>query len=124
MGKYIAVDGMTLSFDNPAHSGNISILGLPSLKMKCDGKGVYKDLLAISISNGTDGSITNATGAGVINASAIKVKSEGQFVLRVDDKNNIPIVMTGTNPSPPPPTSTYTTVVKITDAGQTKVKGV
>jgi len=122
MSEFIANNSMTFKFENPAHSGTVTITTPASTKVKAGGVGVHKDNMAIVISNGSDGSITNATGSGVINATAQKAKADGVLVLREGDKNNIPIVMTGTNPSPPPPTSTYTTVVVIDDPGQDKVK--
>ena len=122
MSEYIATENMTFKFDNPAHSGTVTIITTASIKVKADGNAVHKDLMAVSITGGSDGSITNATGAGVINATSTKVKADNVLVLRKDDKNNIPIVMTGTNPAPPPPTSIYTTVVVIDDPGNTKVK--
>lgn len=121
MSKYIAVVGMTLGFVNPAHSGTITVTGASSTKVKAGGQFVYQTSLTISITAGTDGSITNATGTGTITATATKVKAETKLVLRVDDLSDV-ITMTGTNPAPPPPTATYTTQVKITNAGQTKAK--
>ncbi len=120
--EYIAVEGMTLSFQNPAHSGTITVTPLQaSVTTKIDNKGVYSGPIAITISAGTDGSITNATGAGTFIPSSTSTKVDNKFVLRKDDIT-IPITMTGTNPSPPPPTSTYITVVKISAAGQTSTK--
>jgi len=120
--KYIAVEGCTLSFRNPSHSGTITITSPASSKVKADNKGVYKSLLNVVISNGTDGSTTSsATGSGVIIATATKTKADNIFVLRIDDESAV-ITMTGTSMSPPPPTSTYTTTVYISDAGQSKVK--
>ena len=121
MGKFIAVVGCSFSFVNPAHSGTVTVTSSPSTKVKADGNFVYTTPLSITITNGSDGSITNATGSGVINATATKVKVEGIFVMRVDDIS-VPITMTGTNPSPPPPTATYVTTVEINDAGNTKTK--
>jgi hypothetical protein len=121
--KEIAVVGMTFKFVNPAHSGTVTVTGAASTKVKAGGQFVYKTLLAISISNGSDGSTTiNATGTGVLIATAIKNKVDGQFVLRKGDQSTV-IPMTGDNISPPPPTMAYTTVVEIDDPGQNKVRG-
>jgi len=121
--KELAVEGMTFKFVNPAHSGNVVINDPPSSKNKCIGNGIYKDNLSINITNGSDGSITNGTGAGNIAATGSKVKIDNNIlVLRKGDQSGN-ITITGTNPSPPPPTLQYTTQVEIDDPGQTKVKG-
>jgi hypothetical protein len=122
MSENIAVVGMTFKFVNPAHSGTVTVTGSASNKVKADSKFLYKDNLTISIANGSDGSITNATGTGYMIATSTKLKTENVKPLRKGDQSNI-ITMTGTNPSPPPPTLTYTTQVEIDDAGQSKSKG-
>lgn len=119
--KEIAVQGSTLKFQNPAHSGTITITTPPSTNTKVDSKGVYAGVLTVTISNGSDGSITNATGTGTITPTALFVKVDGQLVIRKGDFS-IPITMTGQNPSPPPPTSTYLTTVEIDDPNQTNTK--
>jgi hypothetical protein len=125
MSKYVAVQGCTLSFRNSSHSGTITITSIPSIKVKAVSNGVYKGTINISISNGTDGTVYNASGSGTITATATKTKSDNEFILRIDDESST-ITMTGikTNDSPPPPTitGTYTTTVYISDAGQTKVR--
>jgi hypothetical protein len=121
MSELLAAEGMTFKFLNPAHSGNVAVTGIASLKAKGENKGVYLNNLAITITNGSDGSITNATGSGTMIATAQKILIENQIPLREGDQS-IDIIMTGTNPSPPPPTSTYTTKVEIDDPGQTKWK--
>lgn len=121
--KELAVVGMTFKFVNPAHSGTVTVTGIASTKVKAGGQFVYKTLLSISISNGSDGSTTiNATGTGIMIATSLKNKADGQFVLRKGDKSTV-ITMTGDNVSPPPPTLTYTTQVEIDDPGQNKVTG-
>lgn len=119
--KYIAVQNCTLSFVNPSHTGTINIISPPSTTVKVDNKGVYTSPLAISISNGSDGSITNATGTGTIIATATFVKVDNQFVIRVDDES-LPITMTGTPPPPGTGPNTYITQVRITNANQTSTK--
>lgn len=120
--KEYAVEGMTFKFENLSHSGDVSITGIASTKDKFDGKGVYKDNLNISISNGSNGSdISNATGSGTISATSQKNSSEGVKLLRDDESNDI--TMTGTNANPPPPTLTYTTKVIIDDPGQNVARG-
>lgn len=121
MSEFLAVVGMTFKFVNPAHTGSITVVGSPSTKLKAGVNFAYKDNLSISISNGSNGSITNATGVGTMLATALKNLIESSKPLRKGDKSTI-ITMTGTNPSPPPATSTYTTQVEIDDPGQNKVK--
>lgn len=122
--KELAVLGLTTKFVNPSHTGIVTIISSPSTKVTAENKGVYKDLMNISITNGSDGSTTtNATGSGVINATSTKIKIENIPPIRKGDQNLIPILMTGTNNSPPPPTSTYTTIVEIDNPGQVKVYG-
>jgi len=118
--KDIAVVGMTFKFVNPAHSGTVTVVGLASTKNKAGGAFIYKTTLAITISNGSDGNVTNATGAGTIIATSTKALADNLPPLRKGDQS-IPITMTGTNPSPPPPTLAYVTVVEIDDPGQNKV---
>ena len=122
--KEFAVEGLTFKFVNPAHSGTVTVTGAASTKAKKipENKFVYLNNLSISISNGSDGSITNATGTGTMTATATKNKCEGVFPLRKGDQSGI-ITMTGTNPSPPPATAQYTTQVEIDDPGQTKSLG-
>jgi hypothetical protein len=124
MMKEVAVLGCTWKLLT-GHSGTVTVVTPASTKTKCKNgimKGVYKDNLAITIASGSDGSITNATGSGTINATSTTTKVENQYVLRKGDKNIVPIVMTGTNPSPPPPTLAYNETVEIDDPGQSSVK--
>lgn len=118
--KEIAVVGCTWKFPT-GHSGTVTVISPASTKMTCSSLGVYKDNLSVSISAGTNGTVSNATGTGTINATATKTKCEGSFVLRKGDSNLIPIVMTGTITSPPY-TGTYNETIEIDSAGQTKVK--
>jgi hypothetical protein len=120
--KEFAVVGMTFKFVNTAHSGDIAVTGISSIKVKAGNQFVYQNNLSITITNGSDGSITNATGSGTMTATSTKNLVENVAPLRKGDQS-IVITMTGTNPSPPPPTAQYTTQVEIDDPGQTKVKG-
>jgi hypothetical protein len=119
--QYHAVEGMTVSFNNPSHTGDISF-GSPSEKAN-DGNGnrCYLDNLLVTITNGSDGSTTiNATGTGYLNATTRYVTLEDEKPLRQTDKNNTPILMTGTTMTPPFNPSTYYTNIRITNAGQNK----
>lgn len=124
--KEIAVEGCTLEFQNGG-TGTITINpNQASTKVKAEGKGVYTSL-QFTISGYTGGAITVAksgSGSGTINATAQKVKVEGNAVfLKGDVSSTItinglkPVEGGGTAPA------TATEIVKITDAGQTKVKG-
>lgn len=125
MTKNIAVEGCTLQFQNGG-TGTISITpGQTSLKVKADGKGVYKTL-NFTISGYTGQAITVAgsgTGSGSINASATHDKVEGNPVFLEGDVSST-ITINGLQPSGGGTApATATEIVKITSAGQTKVKG-
>ena len=119
--EYIATSSLTFRFQNPAHSGTVSVITPSNPNMKIDSLNTYAGIITVSISNGTDGSITNATGIGTISPTSIFTKLDSNYVIREGDQS-ISIVMTGQNPSPPPPTSTYTTVIIVDTAGQTSTK--
>lgn len=120
--EFFAVTDMSLDFVNSGDSGDITITGSPSTKVKADNKFVYQEGTIITITNGSNGSITNATGSGAMVATTTKNFAENKRMLRNGDRS-APIIMTGTNPSPPPATATYVTVVEIDDPNQTKWKG-
>ena len=125
MTKEIAVEGCTLQFQN---GGNGQIMINPnqtSLKAKAEGKGIYKTL-QFQISGYTGQAITvtgSGTGQGEIKTTAQKVKVEGNLVFLTGDQS-LPITINGqtTSGSSTVP-ATAVEIVKITDAGQTKVKG-
>lgn len=121
--KNIAVKGCSLSLGTG--SGSISISSTPSSKVKIDGKGVYSGGLNFSISGYTGGAITNGDGAGSgsISPGAMKVKADGSFVMLEGD-TSVPVTINGTMPGPsgPQPAVAMDTV-KISNAGQSKVKG-
>jgi hypothetical protein len=122
--KAIAVDGCTLQLQSG--TGTIQINpGQTSTKVKCGGKAAYKTLQFV-VQNYVGGAITipiPTSGNGAINASAQKVKIEGQAaLLEGDDSGTITLngqVQSGTSVVP----ATATDTVKIVKAGQTKVKG-
>ena len=120
--KNIAVKGCTLELQSG--TGDIEITGTESTKVKADGKAVYTEI-NFSISNYMGGNITNGDGQGTgsIIASAQKVKVEGNAVILEGDESAT-ITLDGTQPGPSgsqPATATDT--VKVSDAGQSKVKG-
>jgi hypothetical protein len=123
--KEIAVEGLTISHSTGSNlsGGSFTITSTPSIKVKAEGKGIYRGTLNFSFSGGTyaGGVSSSATGSGSINFTATKTKADGQFVLRKDDSGTV----SGTYQVPPPPpgvTSPFTASVEISDANQTKVK--
>jgi hypothetical protein len=124
--KNIAVEGCSLEFQNGGGPNTaISITGTTSTKIKADGKAVYKEL-KFSISGYKGQAITNGdgTGSGSIIATAQHVKVEGNAVLLEGDVSAaITINGTTTPPGGSPSPAVATEIVKITAAGQSKVKG-
>lgn len=120
MQKEIAVVGLTTKFVNPTHSGTVVITSSPNTNVSINSKNVYAGVVNFTITAGTDGSITNATGTGSFITTSTTTQADSQLVLRKGDLS-IPVTMTGTNPSPPPPTSTYVTIIEVDDPGQTDV---
>jgi hypothetical protein len=124
--KNIAVEGCSLEFQNGGGPNTaISITGTTSTKVKADGKAVYKEL-KFSISGYNGQAITNSDGVGEgsIIATAQHVKVEGNAVLLEGDVSaTITINGTTTPPGSTPVAAVATEIVKITAAGQSKVKG-
>ena len=124
--KEIAVAGCEFDFENDGHSGVIVPVPIPdvtaSSKVKTSPSAFfYMNGLVVSVTGGSNGTIVNATGTGVITATATKVKANGNLVLRVDDET-ADFTMTGFIGQTGG--QTYTTKIYIKDAGQEKVKGV
>lgn len=117
--KEIAVDGMTLEFVNPSDSGSLSIVTSPSTKGKAENKEIYKGNVTVSVSGFENSSVSAGSGAGVLIPTTIKTKLENEFVLREEDTGTL--TGTGTNKTPPPATLPFSTSIKISDAGQSKV---
>lgn len=121
--QFIAVEDMELEWIPENDSGDITIIGTPSTKVKADGKGVYNVTNTLQVSNVETANITAGTGVGVWTGSlANKTKNDGSPSLK---ENDIALVTgTGTNKTPPPPTMAFASSIRIKDAAQTKVKGV
>lgn len=121
--KEIAVQGMTLGYSSPITGSAPTVVGIPSIKVKAESKGVYKDTLAVLVPVGiTDAAncVSTAPFPTTIVATAQKTKADGTFVLRVDDESaqlSIPGLIGGSS------ACTISTKVVIDDAGQTKVTG-
>jgi hypothetical protein len=127
MSKLIAVDGMTLTFDPPTVQGSISIAGVPSLKSKQDGNGVYLDGLSIVISGVTNppagATIPDPVPAnGTLDSTATKTKDGGILVLLEGDTTG-DITSNPLIPGSPPTPSPVIYKIKIQTAGQVKAKG-
>ena len=131
----IANENMVLvvTEDNPPGTvvATITIAGAPSIKSKAGGKGVYLDGLQLQITNITapsagatlpdPASVPPLFYPAVLSASALKVKADNKLVLRVNDVTSV-ISATPLIPGSPPVNYPVTFKVKVSNAGQIKVK--
>ena len=121
MGKYIAVKGCSFQVTPPSDTNCIQVNSVASTKFKCDGKGVYVSPLQITVSGysvSASSTVQTSPISCSIQATVTKNKSEGKLVMREGDLISITIPVTvGGQPSPPIPIT-----IKISDAGQKKVK--
>jgi hypothetical protein len=120
MSELITVEGATLKFQDPTHSGTISILPASVLAdpVKCQGAKAYKSI-AFSVTGFSGGAVpSGGTGAGVIVGNSTKAKSQAAALVLADA--SVTIVITGTG-SPPP---TQSTTVEVDDPGQDKAAAV
>lgn len=119
--KEVAVDGLTLTPQGIVSGGVITITAVPSIKVKIEGKGVYKNPFIFTFAGGNatgyDPGTVVSVAPGSIPATAIKNKVDGLLVMRVDDL--VSMGMTGTIGGTPTP---FPEVWKITNAGQIKVR--
>ena len=119
--KYIAVKDCILITDNTA--AKATIIDAPSIKVKAEGKGVYKTPLKVQVVGATQGSFTQTTPAtSTIISTAKKVKADNILVILEGDKTNTPVQCPATDPNTGA-TTTIPVTVTIQAAGQTKVKG-
>lgn len=123
--KFLANADLTLSitYSNGGSSGVATITSpLPSTKVKANGKGIYFGAMTVSVAGVINGaaSVPGAPVVVSIQPTATKNKSQGQFPLRVDDSATG--VASPTNPNTGVVVTTNFTV-KISNAGQSKVKG-
>lgn len=118
--KNIATNDATLGFETPV-TGNVDFTLPSTKKAKALGQSVHADGDQFTVQAGaTNGTCTTtAPYVDSMPTTASKTKAEGALVLRVDDSKtvNIPGVLSGGG------ACTLTATVKITDAGQSKVKG-
>jgi len=119
----VAVQGLTVAPQGIVSGGVLSIVSVPSTKVKAEGKGVYKQNLQFTLSGanavGYDPGTVMTVGTASISPTSTKNKAEGQFVMRKNDQN-LAVNMTGTIGGTPTP---FIEPWKITVPGQTKVIG-
>lgn len=122
MSNKIVVETCTLKFKTPTNSGTINILPPPvslvSLKSKGSGNRIYK-MISFTVTGATNGTVVNATGAGVINGNSEKVKADNQAIV-LDNAESEDVVFSGFIGSSP---ATFTDKIVINQIGQDKVKG-
>ena len=100
-------------------TGNASITTSESSKVKANEQGVYRGPISVTVSGATSGDCSGATGVGIINPSAEKMKADGLLVIREGDKKeNVNVV--GVLPNSQP--CDFDVTIEITNAGQTKLK--
>jgi hypothetical protein len=121
MNKKIVVDGCTLKFKNPINSGTITIIpaSLLSQKAKCSGNKIYKSV-AFTVTGATNGTVTAATGAGVILGNSDKVKCD-LLPIVLEDAESPVLTFTGVIGSLTG--QTFTDNIIIDSIGQSKAKG-
>jgi hypothetical protein len=123
----IAVDGLTLVDDNPVNTTNTTITSIPSTKVKAENKGIIKKELEFTIlaGSGIVGSCVLVADLPLqtIDPTATKVKAEGELVMREQDSKVINATGQTVPPPPPPAPCPLVFQMRISDAGQTKVKG-
>lgn len=104
-------------------NGTFTIISSPDSQVKASGKGVYFGQVDFSFSGGNASGCDNGTvtGSGSILPSAMKVKNrDGNIVMRENDETVTGSFMgtLGSNP-----VTIGNQPVKVSDAGQNKVKG-
>lgn len=115
--KYVAVEGMTLSFGTTTVPDDGVVLGPASVSVSVDGSGVYAGQLSITITDATMGSNTGGTGSGFFAPSSIHCDADGQKLLLEGDTAAIKV--TGVNSGSRVEWAVTATVVS---AGQTYMK--
>lgn len=125
--KELAVLGMTLQTNPSTVVATMVMVSSPSTVTKAEAKGVYVDGDQVSVSAITvpsAGATIPDPGPYVVpfNAQAVKNKSEGDLVLRLDDETD---TINATPMIPGDPNTPYPVsfTIKIVNANQTKVKG-
>jgi hypothetical protein len=124
--KFIAVDGFSHAFSDPLVNATVTLTGVPSVKCEAGGGGMCKDGFGLIVS-----AITYPSAGATIpdpvpynvsfSATAVKTKADGTLVLRVDDETAT-INATPQIPGSPPTPYPVSFNIKITNAGQNKVR--
>jgi len=114
--KEIAVQGMTLS----STFGTASVTNSGSVKTKATGKSVFREKVSFSVSGATSGTCVGVPITGDILATATKTKADNKFVNRKDDEKIVSISGTDSGSGA---SCSFSTTVKIANAGQSKAKG-
>ena len=121
--KKIAVQGCTVIIDAP-NTGNAIITGSPSQKCTQDDVPIYEgNMLAVTVSNCSNGTCGNASGSGFIRGSSEKTNTDANGVIREDDESD-DITVNGTLIASPHSACSFTVKVKVQNAGQIKTEGV
>jgi len=118
MSEYLAVEGLTLAFRDPSHTGTIVIIPASVLYTEVKGQtnSVYISI-SFTVTAFSGGGITSGTGAGVITGSTTKtlvnnglqpVRQEDQVIITITDSVS--------------PFGTTSTTVYVSVAGQAKAK--
>ena len=107
---------------SPISGGVFTITSVPSIKVKAGGQGVFRGPLVFTFSGGSASGFQPGTvaGGGAIPPSALKVKADGQLVIR--DGDFVLMAATGTSASFPFPVLPIAGNVEVADPGQTKAK--
>jgi hypothetical protein len=124
--KFVAVTGFAYEISDSTVQATVTITGTPSAKCKAGGQGICKDEFSATVSAITvpsEGATIPDPGPYNVtfSATAEKVKADGSFVLRVGDETG-DISATPQIPGTPPVSYPVTFNLKITDAGQDKVR--
>ena len=119
MAEYIATEDATFSF-LVSTAGTVTIVPGTSVfgKFKADSLVTYTSM-GISVTGATNGTVTGASGVGVITGGAIRVSSVGSAVVLEGDS----VTLTLTGVVGPTPTS-YQDTITIATAGQVVAKAV
>ena len=77
------------------NSGTVTIVSIPSPKVRAEGRGVYKTPLRFSVAgasaSGFIGGTVRSVGVVEIPATAIKCLAEGILVMRINDQASVPM---------------------------------
>lgn len=127
MGKYLVVNGCSLEFEDKTVTGIITVQPPVNSKVKIENKDVYFGSVDFTISGFMSSIISDGNGAtvapGKIQGTSIKVKSDNKPAVLEGDFVIVTVVGTQTVPPSAPVPQSQSVKIKITSAGQTKVKG-